>query len=70
MSDQMVVLFSGDPTKDGLRLEERTRDPDLVDQVRAWFATKRRGDVARLERGDRPAHLEVVPEDDPGPAAA
>lgn len=67
--DYMVSLFQGSALAGGLRLVDQSRDAELADLVRDWFAAQKRGDAARLE-GDEPPHLQAVPEDDPGSSAA
>ena len=70
MSEQMVALFEGDPQGLGLRLLDRTRDPQIVRAVRCWFATQRRAELAGLDRDDDSPPVRLVrPEDgdDPTP---
>ena len=59
-----VGLFA---TSDGgIRLIERTSDPDLVELVRARILAARRADVARLEReGDAQRLRSVSSKEEP-----
>ena len=61
----LVALFEGDAQGPGLRLLDRSRDPELVRQVRRWFAELHRAEVAHLEEGG--THLRAVrpAEDEP-----
>ncbi len=61
---QLVVLFEGDAGGPGLRLVDRTRDPQLVRQVRQWFATRRRAELAEIEPPVRLVPAEPPPSED------